>query len=180
MALFLALACGVGGIGLLYLSWTGRLTPKALAIPAGWAMVCGSAVFWVGFGGAEFGISWCLIAVAFIAWTYAALGRERRRPEERRYQARTTGGRPSRRDVAGWLARLLVVALLTGAAGILSSVATTMFLPWDTGDRYVSVLLGAPVLWGALAVWVGTTSRLPQAAGVLAGVSAVCALVLFL
>jgi hypothetical protein len=177
--LIFAIACGVAGVGLLYASWTRRLGPRALVIGAGWALVSLSAVFWVRFGGTEFGISWATVAVAITAWGFVALGREQRRPEERRRQPRTAGGGPGWRAVGRTVARILVVAPLTGVASILLSMVIITTLPGDTGNRYVLVLLGAPVVWGALAVWIGTTSRLPAATGLLAAVSTACALLLF-
>lgn len=180
MDLVVALAGTIIGVGLLFGSWTRRLRPRKLVMPAGWAILSLSAVVWIRFGGPEFGIAWGLIAVALIAWSFAALGREQRRPDERRPQAHAAGKRPDRRAVGLTLARILVVAVLTGVASILFSVAATTYLPWDAGNRYVLAALAAPVVWGGVAVWTATTTRLPRAAGVLVGVSAACALLLFL
>jgi hypothetical protein len=177
--LILAVTSGIIGIGLLYASWTRRLRPRPPVIVAGWAVVAVSALFWVRFGGVEFGISWATVAVATIAWGFVAVGREHRRPEERRHQARAAGRRPGRRAVGRTVARILVVVPLTGIASILVGMALIARLPGEAGNRYVLVLLGAPLVWGALAVWTGTTSRVLSAATVLTIVSAACALLLF-
>jgi hypothetical protein len=54
----LAVASGIFGIGLLYASWTQRLGSRPLVIVVGWAVVVVSVIFWVRFGGVEFGIVW--------------------------------------------------------------------------------------------------------------------------
>jgi hypothetical protein len=82
--------------------------------------------------------------------------------------------------VARTLARILVAFPLTGVASILVSMALIAGLPGEAGNRYVLVLLGAPLVWGSLAVWTAVTSRLLSAAIVLTGLSAACALWLFL
>lgn len=179
MDLAIALAASVGGVAVLYASWRRPHGWKRLTAVIGWLAIWLSAVFWIRFGGTEFGVAYVAMAVACTAWSLAWLGREMRRPEQRRRQPRVSRAAPGWAAVMHTLARTVVAVPLAGAASLLVSVLVAAGLPWVTTNRYVFAILVAPIVWGILAMWAGMTARLARVALVLAGMSAACAALLF-
>jgi hypothetical protein len=176
----LALSTSVAGVATLYASWRRPKGLTRLALPAGWLLLAASVPLWIRVGGAEFGTVFAMIAAAFGAWgAVAALGREPRRPAERRPQPRVACSRPGRDATWKTLARVGVAVPLAGAAGLLLSVLAVAGLPWVPADRYVGAIFMAPIVWGVLATWASLTAALARVALALAAVSAVSAALLF-
>jgi hypothetical protein len=181
MDFLLALAASSVGVAMLYMSWRRSQGWKRLTVPVGWLLVCLSGVLWIRFGGAEFGMAYTTMAVAFGAWgVVVALGRESRRPGERRRQPRVAREAPARAAIVRTLARAFVALPLAGTASLLASVLMIADLPGVIANRYVFAILMAPVIWGVLAIWVGMTTKLSRTALLLAGVSAALSALLFI
>lgn len=172
MPVLLALAATLVGVGVLYASWRWPSEDKWLEVPTAWILIGFGVSAWIRLGGAELGLAYSLIAVTFVAWSFVALGREARHPAERRRQLRVAGARPGRAAILRVVARAFVALPLAGVASVLVSIVLVAGLPWVTANRYVFAILVAPIIWGALAVWVGLTVNLLRVALVLAGVSA--------
>lgn len=177
--LFLALVTTIVGVAVLYASWRRPAGDTRLAIVAAWLVIGFAAGLWIRIGGAELGLAYSVMAVAFVAWAFVAAGREARRSAERRRQLRVAGGRPGRITILCVVARALVAVPLAGTASVLVSVLLVAGLPWVTANRYVFAIIVAPIIWGVLASWVGMTANLSRAALVLAGASAASAVLLF-
>jgi hypothetical protein len=179
--LLLAFAVSGAAMTTIYVSWRHSYQWTRLTGVAGWLLIGLSAVWWIRVGGAEFGVAYAAMAAAFGAWgVVVALGREARRPEERRPQPRVARESPGRASTLHTLARTFVALPLAGTASLLAAVAGASGMPWGTVNRYVFAIFVAPIIWGVFAMWVGMTERLQRAALVLAGVSGACAALLFL
>jgi hypothetical protein len=176
----LALTSSVAGVATLYGSWRHPHAWSRVTVAVGWLLLATSVPLWGRVAGTEFGTAFAAMACAFAAWAVIALvGRESRRPAERRPQPRAWFEGPARGQVWRTLARVAVAVPLAGTAGILSSLVAVAALPWLPANRYVGAIMLAPVTWGVLATWAGMTPALGRVALLLAGASAASAAVLF-
>jgi hypothetical protein len=175
----LALAITIAGVALLYASWRRLARDQRFVVPAAWLLLGFGASLWIRISGAEFGLAYSFIAMAFAAWSFVAVGRETRRSTGRRAQPRFPGARANRAEIRRIVARAFVAVPLAGAASVLVSVVCVAGLPWGTANRYVFAILVAPIIWAVAAAWVGMTANLSRAALVLAGVSMASSALLF-
>lgn len=153
MNLFLALisVAGIaGGIGLLYLSWLGKL-PALSAKIVGWTVIAASGAGSVLAWGPEFGPLYLFLMMSLAAGLFVALEAEAwvaKAPWQR-------AGLPAFK-LAGWATHIgmfLFVFLVGGLASLNSAILLGLVVPGEFVDGVALAVLLTPVLWGGAFFW---------------------------
>lgn len=176
---WIGLALGAAGVAALYSSWRKLPLSGPWVVAAGWLLVAVSLWSWVAGAGAEFGISYGLIAFSLLGAVLVLYNFELRE----RKLARSNGTRALTIDPRSWGRHglLLVAAVpLAGLASTLLTVWLASFLPWHPTDRMVLAVLLVPVIWGLAAWWACADSRPLRPVSVLGAAAVLPALILYL
>jgi hypothetical protein len=168
----LALSIGTAGIGLLYASWLGRLSSRAIATATGWMLLALSMYVWARSAGVEFGSVFGLIIPALLAWALilSSIDRRNRRARDERI---VINAWPTFPAVLRNLGMFVVTVPLLGAVSAVCSVAFATLIPIGDIDRIVLAVFLMPVLWGALAFWACADSKPRRPLAVVTGLAAI-------
>lgn len=175
----LGLVLGATGVAGLYSAWRRFALSGAAVVAASWALIAVSLWAWSRAFGAEFGVSFALIAFSLFGGLALLVNfevRERKGDRPANTQAVTIDPRSWGRH--GLL--FFAVVPLAGAASIFCTVLLCGLLPWHDTDKMVLAVLLVPVVWGLAAYWVCADSRPLRPIAVLLACALAPALYLYL
>lgn len=144
---FLATSLSAGAVFLCFLHWRGG--SRWLQLPALLALIL-SALLWVGYSGAEFGIVFLLLGLIATALLCILFNSDKQAAKPARLRATRWTYEPGS---AGQLTTELVVASILAplsSAGIL--IASVHFLPWTMPSKLALAALAFPLLWAVLSL----------------------------
>lgn len=148
----MAVALGASGVTGLYCSWRRFALSGRWVVAASWLLIAASLWAWSVAAGAEFGISFGLLALSLFGGLLVLVNFEVRE----RKQARPTPTQAVAVDPRSWGRHLLLFVVsipLAGVAAIFCTVLLCSLLPWATADEAVLAVFLVPVVWGLAAYW---------------------------
>lgn len=154
----LGLALGATGVAGLYSSWRRLALSGAAVVAVSWLLIAASLWAWSRAVGAEFGVSFALLALSLFGGLALLVNfevRERKGDKTATTQAVTI-------DPRSWGRHLLLFFATVPLAGVAATFCTVMLcalLPWHPTDKMVLAVLLVPVTWGLAAYWACADTR---------------------
>ncbi|MBN7796520.1 hypothetical protein [Parahaliea mediterranea] len=179
MYAWLGVVLGASGVLGLYSSWRRLALSGGRVVALSWLLIAASPWAWSRAWGAEFGISFALIALSLLGGLLVLFNFEVRE----RKQSRPASTQAVAVDPRSWgrhLFLFFVVVPLAGAASIFSTVLLCGLLPWHPTDKMVLAVLLVPVVWGLAAYWACADTRPARPAAALLCAATLPALMLLL
>lgn len=178
LILCLSLLLSAGGVGCLFAAWRQKhSTPLLIAL--GWGLLILSLVAWGRLLGAEYGVTYALIALSLVAWLLIGVTLKGSRLSSNT-QLSVPLSRPSLRTLGKHTGLLLLTVLLAGIVSAFVGVGALRVLPMERANTVVVSILLFPLLWGALAYWYCAAERLLKPVLISLGAGALGALLIFL
>ena len=161
--MLIAIVCMLASIGGVFYAW--KITPgepffayKTSLTVLAWLGVIVSLVCWVQALGAEYGVVYGIISLAFVSWLLAAKNSEFKVAQTKLKQHTQTW--LAKKQLLHGAATLIVagpVALLTSG---LSSLTVIKWLPFAAANKWFFAALLFPILWGLSCLWLCSADKL--------------------
>lgn len=161
MTIIFASALAVVGLALIRGVWRRNLAYRTTFLWMGWALLLLSTYVWVQSSGVEFGLVFALGGVSLVAWIVTATNTETK-PERTGVSDRVSPRFAPVPVIGRQLGIVLLVMVVAGIAGLLSTMGLSRLLPITEIGRMAFVIIALPIVWGVLAFVVCASSRIAR------------------
>jgi len=150
-----SIACALicAGMFLLTTNWKKNRSLASFKV-IGWALISLATPFWISAYGSEFGISFQLIAIALIAWSFITINLDIKPVRELAVKRNTSNSNLNKSSNKQLIAaQVIAIVFITPIASLCLSQVVTALLPISLAGQLVVQALGFPVIWSLLAIW---------------------------